>query len=170
MTSSLLFNSSTLQQASESGVSLKLLCPTRWTAQTVAINAILKDYNFLLKVLDEIHVTTPDECGTKASCLLHLLEKFNTLFGLKLSYLLFSAAEQLTLSLQKKNIVIQDALSAVEAAKKHFKHLRSDEEFNGLYEKALRFSDEKGIEQPLLPRNRRRPQRHDKGSEPHHLQ
>ena len=76
-------------------------------------------------------MTTPDEYGTKASGLLHLLEKFNTLFWLKLSYLLFRAAEQLSLSLQKKNIAIQVAFSAVEAAKEHFKHLRSDEEFNG---------------------------------------
>ena len=58
--------------------------PTRWTARTVAINAILKDYNILLEVLEEIHMTTPDEYGTKASGLLHLLEKCNTLFGLKL--------------------------------------------------------------------------------------
>ena len=108
---------------------------------------------FLLEVLEEIHITTTDEYGTKASGLLHLLEKFNTLFGLKLSYRLFSAVEQLSLSLQKKNITIQDALSAVETAKEHFKHLRSDEEFNGFYEKALRFVEEKGIEQPLLPRN-----------------
>ena len=166
MTSSL---SSTLQQASDSGVSLKLLCPTRWTARTLGINAILKDYNVLLEVLEEIHMTTPDEYGTKASGLLHLLEKFNKLLGLKLSYLLFSAAERLSLSLQKKNIAIQDALSAVEAAKEHFKHLRSDEEFIGLYEKVPRFAEEKGIEQPLLPRNRRQPQRHDTGSEPHHF-
>ena len=129
--------SSTLHQASDIGVSLKLLCPTRWTDRTVAINATLKDYNVLLEVLEEIHMTTPNEYGIKASCLLHLLEKFNTLFGLKLSYLLFCAAEQLSLSLQKKNIAIQDALSAVEAAKEHFKHLRSDEEFNGFYEKTL---------------------------------
>ena len=57
----------------------------------------------------------------------------------------------------------------MEAAKEHFKHLRLDEEFNGFYEKALRFAEEKGIEQPWLPRNRRRPQRHDTGSEPHHF-
>ena len=50
--------SSTLQQASDSGVSLKLLCPTRWTARTVAINAILKDYNVRLEVLEEVHMTT----------------------------------------------------------------------------------------------------------------
>ena len=59
-------------------------------------------------------MTTPDEYGTKVSGSLHLLEKFNAHFWLKLSYLLFSAAEQLSLSLQKKNIAIQDTLSAVE--------------------------------------------------------
>ena len=143
-----------------------MLCPTRLTARTVAINAILKDYNVLLEVLEEIHMTTPDEMEQKLqACYIYLRNL--TLLGLKLSYL-FSAAEQLSLSLQKKNIAIQDALSAVEAAKKHFKHLRSDE-FNGFYEKALRFAEEKGNEQPLLPRNRRRPPRYDTGSEPHHF-
>ena len=63
--------SSTLQQASDSGVSLKLLCPTRWIARTVAINALLKDYNVLLEVLEEILMTTHDEYGTKASGLRH---------------------------------------------------------------------------------------------------
>ena len=101
-------------------------------------------------------MTTPDEYGTKASGLLHSLGKSNTLLGLSI----ISTAEQLSLSLQKKNI-------AVEAAKEHFKHLRSDEYFNGFYEKALRFAEEKGIEQRLLPRNRRRPQRHDTENEPH---
>ena len=38
--------------------------------------AILKDYNVLLVVLEEIHMTTPDEYGTKALGLLHLLDKF----------------------------------------------------------------------------------------------
>ena len=80
--------SSSLQQASDSGVNLKLLSPTRWTARTVAINAILKDYNVLLEVLEEIHMTTTDKYGIKASGLLHLLEKFNTHFGLKLSSLI----------------------------------------------------------------------------------
>ena len=77
--------SSTLQQASDSGVSLKLLCPTRWTPQTVAINAILKDYNVLLEVLEEIYRTTPDEYGTKASRLLHVLGEFSFWAEVKLS-------------------------------------------------------------------------------------
>ena len=95
--------SSTLHQSGEGVVSLKKLFSTRWTARTAAIDAILKDYSVLLVVLEEMYTTTHGEYGMKASGLLHLLEKFNTLFGLKLSYLL---AEQLSLSLQKKNIAI----------------------------------------------------------------
>ena len=49
----------------------------------------------------------------KASGLLQSLEKFHTLFGLMLSHRLFSAAEQVSIALQKKNIT---ALSAVEPA------------------------------------------------------
>ena len=38
-------------QASSSGVGLKLLCPTRWTPWTTAIDAVLKDYSVLMDTL-----------------------------------------------------------------------------------------------------------------------
>ena len=62
----------------------------------------------------------------KASALLQLLEKYNAFFGLKLNYLLFIAAEQVSHALQK-NIVTQDALLTVEAAKEDFKRIQSDD-------------------------------------------
>ena len=54
------------------------------------------------------------------------LEKFSTLFGLRLSHLLFSAAEQVSLTLQKKDIALQDALASLDAAKQFFKRIRFD--------------------------------------------
>jgi len=42
------------------------------------INAIIKDYDLLLEVLEEIHAATKDEYGLKAGGLLNSLEKFNT--------------------------------------------------------------------------------------------
>ena len=82
--------------------------------------------------LEEINSTTHDECGKKAAGFLQSLEKFNTLFGLRLAHTLFCAAEQVSVVLQKKNISLSDALSAVDAAKKAYYHrLRSEEEFNG---------------------------------------
>ena len=47
-----LFNEKLAQE--EHGVSLKPLCPTRWTARTVAIEAILKDYSVLMDTLEEV--------------------------------------------------------------------------------------------------------------------
>ena len=64
---------------------LKSLCTT---ARTAAIDGIVKYYDLLLEILEEIHATTKDEYGLKAGGLLQSLEKFNTLFGLKLSYLI----------------------------------------------------------------------------------
>ena len=46
-----------------------------------------------MDTLEEISSTTHDEYGMKASGYLQSLEKFNTLFGLKLAYILFCAAE-----------------------------------------------------------------------------
>ena len=109
---------------SDSGaVTLKPLCATRWTARTPAIHAVITDYTLLLEILEEIHLTTKDEYGLKAGGLLHSLEKFSTLFGLELSHLLFSASEQVSLTLQTKNIALHDALSAVDAAKNFSKGL-----------------------------------------------
>ncbi len=158
---------STKLQESGDGVTLKPLCPTRWTARTAAIEAILTDYTLLLEALDEIQETTHDEYGQKAGGLLLSLEKFSTLFGLRLSHLLFAAAEQVSLTLQKKDIALNEALSAVEVAKKFFKRTRSDESFNGFYDKTVTIAQEHSIGQPELPRYRRRPARYEDGSDPH---
>ena len=96
------------------------------------------------------------------------LEKFSILFGLRLSHRLFSAAEQLSLTLQKKEIALQDAITAVEAAKSYFRRIRSDEEFNRFYDDTVALAQEHNINQPELPRYRKRPSRYESGSEQHH--
>ena len=154
-------------QASDDGTTLKPLCPTRWTARTAAIDAIIKDYVLLIETLEEIHSTTRDEYGLKASGYLQSLEKFYTLFGLRLAHNVFGAAEQVSFALQKKNISIQDALCAVDAAKAYFKRIRSDLEFNRFYDATVKISENYGIRKPELPRHRRCPVHFDEGSFSH---
>ena len=98
---------------------------------------------------------------------LQALQQFSILFGLKLSHRLFSATEQVSFALQKKNIAIQYALSAVEAAKAHFSRMRSEEEFVQFYEQTLTFAQDQGVEQSVLTRSKRQPQRYDSGDTPH---
>ena len=87
--------------------------------------------------MDEIRVTTHDEYGLKANGLLHTLELFDTLFGIRLGYHLFDAAENVSLTLQRKNILLQDVLLGVETAKSFYKRMRSYKEFSQFNQKSV---------------------------------
>ena len=129
-----------LAQSEVSGVTLKPLCPTRWTVRTRAIGAVLTDYTVLMETLQEVHQTTHDEYGLQAAGLLtgiSGLDKFSTLFGLKLGYLIFGASETLSKSLQGKDTTLQEALAAVNLAKAFYKSQRTDEAFCRFYDQVL---------------------------------
>ena len=84
--------SQVLAQPENSGVTIKPLCLTRWTARHVAIEAVLKDYEILMETMEEINFTTHDEYGMKAGGILASMQKFQTYFGLQLAYTLFGAS------------------------------------------------------------------------------
>ena len=111
-------------------VTIKSLCITRWTARTSAIEAVIKDYSILIEAMAEINSTTHDEYGLKAGGILSALEKFSTLFGLKLGRILFTTAEEVSKSLQAKDTTLQQALSSVDLASAFYRRQRTDEEFN----------------------------------------
>ena len=117
----------------------------------------------MMDTLEEIRTTTHDEYGLKAGGFLHSQEKFNTLFGLRHAHTVFGAAEQVSLVLQKRNISIQDALSAVDAAKAYYHRLRLGEEFNRFYDATVQIAEQHQIGLPELPRCRRRPSQFEDG-------
>ena len=81
----------------------------------------------------------------------------NTHFGLRLAHILFGATEQVSLLLQRKDIAIQEALSGVDMAKAYFKRLRSEEEFEHVYDASVKVAEQFSISQPFLPRRRHCP-------------
>lgn len=162
-----LFKEKLMQSEHLGGVSLKPLCPTRWTARTAAFEAVLKDYSTLIEAMDEIHQTTHDEYGLKAHGLLLALEKFDTHFGLNLAYLLFGAAEEVSKSLQAKSITLQEGLSAVKLASSFYQRQRKDEAFDLFYDRVMKSATDLNLDEPQLPRYRRAPRRYDDGSCPH---
>ena len=87
-------------QLSPGAPTLKPLCPTRWTVRTAAFASVLQNYQVLCSILEEIHSSGTDEYAIKAAGFLSLMEKFNIFFHLKLSHLIFSAIETLSISLQ----------------------------------------------------------------------
>ena len=85
------------------------------------------------------------------------MENFSTYFGLKLSHLVFSGAEQLSLTLQGKDTTIQEASMAAELM---IQQQRSDTSFDLFYSKVVEDSNEL-TSPPSLPRHRCPPRRVD---------
>ena len=94
------------------------------------------------------------------------MENFDTFFGLKLSHLLFSASEQLSINLQAKNITVQEAVLGTKLLVSHLKSLRTDSKYDSFYEEVMRTSQ--GLtSEPTIPRQRKLPKRLDDGANPH---
>lgn len=137
---------------------LRPLCPTRWTVRTGAIAAVLSNYSTLCTVLEEVNNTGTDEYAMKAGGFLRMMEKFSTLFGLKLCYMVFSSTEQLSRTLQGKDTTIQEAKGAALLAESHLKRQRTDDVFNTFHE-AIEKEAQDLTEEPVLPRRRKVPRR-----------
>ena len=142
-----------------------LLCPTRWTIRHRSIESILKNYKVLQAALEEIE-NGNDEYAAKARGLLSSMELFDTFFGLKLAFLLFSAAEQFSINLQAKDLTIQEAIRGAHLLCTHLTSLRTTESFSTFYA-TIRQESENLTEEPTLPRYRRASKRVDGGGSTH---
>ena len=146
--------------------SIKPLCPTRWTVRTGAIDAVLKNYEALISTMQQVNQEQHDEYGQRAGGILAQLEKFATYFGLRLSFLIFGATEQVSISLQRKDTTVEDILRAKDLVKAHLARQRKDDAFDTFYTDVVAKASDL-TEEPKLPRYRRPPRRLDDGATPH---
>ena len=107
-----------------------------------------------------------DEYALKAIGYLNSMDKFSTYFGLELSNLVFSATEQLSITLQGTDTSLQQAVKAAKLAVHYMERQRSDAAYDSFYSYVLAKS-ESLTDQPTLPRQRRLPKRIDSGSTAH---
>ena len=145
--------------------SIKPLCPTRWAVCHSAISSILANYQALLSTLETIQQGY-DEYDAKASGLLMQMESFELFFSLKLSLLVFSAAEQFSVNLQGKCTAVSDAMKGSNLLMRHYMSLRKPTEFSTFYINVVRESSNL-TDGPVLPRYRRRPKSAHEGSSQH---
>ena len=144
---------------------LRKLCPTRWTVRHSSFDSIMKNYEALMSALEVIQ-QGHDEHAAKAKGLLTQMESFETFFSLKLGYGIFSAAEQLSINLQAKDITVAEGIRGAHLLRSHYTSMRSDESFATFYQDTLKSSS--GLtDEPVLPRYRKVPRRLDEGASSH---
>ena len=118
---------------------LKPLCPTRWTVRTASIDAILKNYAVICEELTEIGTDSHGEAST--------------FYGLKLAYLTFGASEQLSSTLQYKDINAQEVSTAVSIALAFFQRQRCDFACESIYNSTV-MNSWSYTQEPDLPRQK----------------
>ena len=101
--------------------------------------------------MSEVNAEGRDEYAIKAGGICHLMDRFSTYYGLCLSHLIFSGAEQLSLSLQGEDTSIQEGVQASKLALKYFERQRKDDAFDKFYKRICEDSAKLTME-PTLPR------------------
>lgn len=115
------------------------------TVRTSAIDAVLKSY---IVIDNELVQKCCGEPSRKASVLRAILERFATYFELRLSFLVFGATEQLSVTLQRR---AQNAISAAEMTRGFLERQRSDSAFASFYQAVVKDA-ESLTDEPVLPR------------------
>ena len=100
------------------------------------MNRPLKNYDVICKELEQVSNESEDS-ATHVSGYTALMEKFETLFGLCLSYLVFSATEEVSKVLQGHDLNAQDACRSVAQAISFLTRRRSDVAFSEFYQTTL---------------------------------
>ena len=78
-----------------------------------------------------------DGYAIKANGYFTSMQQFSTFFGLKLSYLIFSATEQLSLTLQGKDTTIQEGVQASALASTYLEKQRTDNVYDTFYSQVV---------------------------------
>ena len=129
--------------------SLKPLCPTRSTVRTCALHSICC-------AARNINAECHDDNGCTGGRYLAQVDKFSTYLGLKMSHFIFAGTEQLPITLQVKDTIVQEATTAADLAVWQ----QSEERFHPFYQDVLKSSKDLTAP-PCLPRYRHPPRRLD---------
>jgi hypothetical protein len=139
---------------------IKPLCETRWTCRTASLTSVLENYEVILDTLEEVSKSGGSSKGAKeAPQLLNYLEKFSTVFGLKMCLVLFSPVEDMAKQLQSKQLDASLVRTVKQGLLRYLTDLKTDNHFEDLYESSKEMCEEFGLKLPALPRRNRRPKR-----------
>ena len=141
----------------------RVLCPTRWTVRGLSLQSVLDNYEVLLSVWEEALDGSLDSemrariIGVEAQML-----KFEFLFGVRLGALILRHSDNLSSTLQHKNMSAAEGQRLAQLSLSVLKKMRCDEDFSAFYQLVLRDQSRVGVS--ALPRKRRAPQRYEVGS------
>lgn len=145
-------------------ISLRPLCPTRWTVRASAINSVVCNYEHLMQTLDRIETdrTTQSDAASVASGLLKQMQMAETYFRSVVSHRLFALTDAFATSIQRPTISISEVLRRKRQVLDELAVFR--DQFDVIFENATQEAARLQLDDMQLPRRRRVPARLDPGN------
>ena len=146
---------------------VRVLCPTRWTIRAESLQSIIDNYTALLETWQESLGATKDtEMRARIIGVSSQMNTFSFFFGVMLGQLLFSHSDNLSRTLQKRDISAAGAQGVASMTLKTLEKIRNDADFHLFWLKATKIANELGVEEPQPPHRCKTPRRFETGNAP----
>lgn len=150
----------------EKVLTVRPLCPTRWTVRSSAISKAVQQYESIIDALEEMSANTGN-VGSRASGLLTNFGKGSTFLGLLIALEITEQLENLNRALQGRQTTVSGTLQAVASVTEYLTTMRSDSAFRSFFSKAEKAQEDMDLDVIAAPRKRRPPRRYSGPAEPY---
>ena len=144
---------------------IRVLCPTRWTVKANTMDRILNNYESLQELWDW-SIENIKDASMKARIRVvksHMMQ-FDFYFGLSLGECLLRHADNLSGTLQRKELSAAEGKSIAMKTVKTLDKMRSEESFCLFWSNVNKQAQKSSVENPKLPRKRKVPERFEMGA------
>ena len=115
---------------------IRLLCPTRWTVRADSLNSILENYSFLVELGSTALQHTKDtEMKSRIQGVAAQMATFNFYFGSSLALLILRHADNLSKSLQTKDMSAAEGQIVAAMTNSTLKSMRRDDGFDCFWQR-----------------------------------
>ena len=143
---------------------MRVLCPTRWTVRADSLRSVLDNYSVLQELWEEAEKASKEsETTARIIGVASQMATFDFYFGVYIGELILRHSDNLSRTLQKKDISAAEGQHVASLVKTTLQSMRSDDSFK-LFWQVLRVKAQKlNIGEPTLPRKRKAPRRFEIG-------
>lgn len=157
------------QELSPNTPGFRVLCPTRWTVRAKSLHSIIDNYAVLQQLWESVLQESLDtEVRARVIGVQAQMRSFDYFFGVCVAELVLDHGDNLSATLQSSTISAAEGQHVAALSVQTLKSLRTDDFCELFWSTVLRKADAFDVEEPRLPRRRKRPQRYETGdASPH---
>lgn len=152
------------EQLPEENMGICVLCPTRWTVRAQAFKSIIANYEALRMLWEEsLSFVKETEMKSRIQGVLSCMQTFDYFFGVSLGELVLKHSDNLSKTLQSTAMSAAEGQKVAAMTVSALQSIRSDDMFDLFWELVSKKATELDVDEPKLPRQRKRPRRYDEG-------